>query len=64
MINKELLIEHWEYQKRLILAYGIHSDESHSINKYCRKLFDRACELYGFNWASDNLKPISSEDLH
>lgn len=64
MMNKEMLIEHWEYQKSLILAFGLFSDESNSILKNCQRLFQKACEVYGYEWANEHLKPISQEDNH
>ena len=58
MTNKEMLIQHWEYQKKLVQTFGINSKVTGSILEYMSTIYSRACELYGYDWVKTNLTPI------
>lgn len=56
--KQKRLVEHWEYQKYLIVAYGVDSDTGLQIRKYASTLFSFACNEYGYEWAKANLTPL------
>lgn len=56
--KKKRLIEHWEFQKYLIVCYGVDSDTASEIYKYANTLFSYAVNEYGYDWAKANLTPL------
>lgn len=59
MTNKEMLIQHWEFHKKILLTYGINSKVGGSIIEYLNTIYTKAIELYGYDWVKENLKPIA-----